>query len=514
MKISKKFWTSDLMIISYFAVLNLILHLVAIENYNYFRDELYYFACSDHLAFGYVDHPPLAMLLLKIIRFFFGDSLIAIRIVPVLGGAALVVLTGLMARELGGKRFAMLLAAAAAFAPLGNFFLFHIYSMNFLDTLFWQACILIIIRIIKTKDPKYWLLFGLTAGLGLQNKISVLFLCFGLGVGILLTKERKHLKSKYLWMGAAIAGLLFLPYILWNMSHGRPTLEFMHNAGTYKITHLSPLEFLKEQIIHVNPATLIIWTAGLLFFFFHRDGKKYRVFGWMYLAIYLLFTVQNAKAYYLASAYPILFAGGAVMWETWLQNKKPLLRRWVQPVLIVFIIVPTLLLCPITLPILQPESSMAWMKTLGIEANSGENHEMGPLPQHYADMFGWEEMAEKVAEVYNTLSPEEQKECIIYAQNYGEAGAINFFGKKYNLATAVSGHNNHFYWPPENVSGNVTIIIGGHKEDHLNTFHEVTETARTFHKYAMPYESNQPIYICRGIKHPLKEIWKNVKHFD
>lgn len=506
----REFWTSDLMVIGYFAVINLVLHLVAIGNYNYFRDELYYIACSDHLTFGYVDHPPLAMLLLKIIRWVLGDSLFAIRLLPVLGSATFVFLTGLTARELGGRKLAMILAAAAAFAPIGNFFTMHIYSMNFLDLLFWLACFLILIRIVKTGNPKYWLLFGLVVGLGLQNKISLLFLCFGVGVGILLTDERKHLKSKYLWLGAGIAGLLFLPYILWNMSHGWPTLEFMHNAHVYKMAKVTPLEFLREQILYNNPATLLIWLVGLWFFFFNSEGKKYRLFGWMYVTIYILFTIQSAKSYYLAAAYPILFAGGAVMWETWLQRKR---LRPLGPVLIILIILPTLVVCPITLPILQPEAAIHLLDTLGLEANAGENHEMGPLPQHYADMFGWEEMAAKTAKVYNTLSPEEQKECIIYATNYGEAGAINFFGKRYGLPTAYSGHNSHFFWRPEGVSGNIIIVVGGREEDHLKSYREVTKMDSTYHKYAMPYENGKGIFICRGIKRPLEEVWQSTKLF-
>ncbi len=511
MKNSKQFWFSDYMIMGYFSLLTLVLHLISIEGFGWFRDEFYYISCSDHLGFGYVDQPPLSIFLLKLIRLTLGDSLLALRLLPVLSAALFVFLTGMIARELGGKKFAIALASAAAAAPVGNFFLFNIYSMNFLDLIFWQACFLIIIRLIKTNDPKYWLIFGLVTGLGLQNKISVLFLCFGIAAGLLLSKERKYLKNKYLWLGVAAAGLLFLPYILWNMANGWPTLEFMHNATTYKNVPVSPLGFLWGQILYNNPSTFIIWLAGLWYFFFHKQGKTYRLFGWMYLAIYVLFTIQQAKDYYLAAAYPILFAGGAILFESWLQKKE---WKWPKPVLIIFILVPALFMCPVTLPILPVENTVKFIQFLGLSQHTQENHEMGVLPQHFADMHGWEEMVEKVAGVYNTLSPEEKKECVIYATNYGITGAVNFFGRKYNLPPAFSGHNNHFFWPPKGHTANVLIIVGGSKEDHEDSFKEVIEMDRTNCTYCMPYENNKPIYLCRGIKRPIKEIWPTVKHFN
>ena len=510
MKNSKQFWLSDYMIMGYFALLSLVLHLIAIQGYGWFRDEFYYMSCSDHLDFGYVDQPPLSTFILKIVRLLLGDSVIAIRLLPVLSAAAFVFLTGMIAKELGGKKFAIALASAAAFAPIGNFFLFNIYSMNFLDLLFWQACILIVLKIVKTGNPKYWLAFGLVAGLGLQNKISVLFLCFGLAVGIILSKERKYLKSKYLYFGAAIAGLLFLPYILWNMTHGWATLEFMHNAKVYKMSEVTPQGFLFGQILYNNPVTFIIWLAGLWYFFFHKEGKTYRIFGWMYLAIYVLFTIQQAKDYYLAPIYPILFAGGAVLYETWFRQKQ---WTWPKPVLIVLILVSSLMLCPLTLPILSEETVGKMGQALGLSDRAGEKHEMGVLPQHFADMHGWEEMVGKVAAVYNTLSEQEKKECIIYATNYGVTGAITVLGKKYHLPPAFSGHNNHWFWPPEGYSGNVLIIVGGRKEDHENSYKEVVEMDRTDCQYCMPYENHKPIWLCKGLKRPFKEIWPTVRFF-
>lgn len=515
---SKKFWLSDYAILSYIVLLSLILHLIAIKGFGYFRDELYYIACSEHLDFGYVDQPPLSIFLLKFVRLVFGDSLITLRILPVLSGALFVFFTGLIARELGGKKFALLLASGAAFAPIGNFFLFNIYSMNFLDFLFWQAAVYTVIKIIKANNPKYWLLFGLIAGLGLQNKISVLFLCFGVIAGLLLTRERKYIKSKYLWLGMILAGLLFLPYAVWNMSHDWATLEFIHNARTLKMADISPLGFLTGQILYNNPATLIVWLAGLFFFFFHREGRKFRLFGWMFLSIYILFTIQEAKDYYLAPAYPILFAGGAVQFESWLRKKR---WSWLKPILVVSILVPTLILCPMTLPILSAENTVSLIQFIGIGHNAGERHEMGILPQHFADMHGWEDMVETVAKVYQSLTQGEQSKCIIYVRNYGEAGAIDFFGKKYKLPKATCAHNNYWFWgPSEEKTGEVMIIFGrsrsvqGSYEDLQPHFEDVEYAATFTCKYCMPYENNRPIFICRKMKGSIQEVWEREKHYE
>ncbi|MCP4154552.1 MAG: glycosyltransferase family 39 protein [bacterium] len=507
---TKNTWTSDYAIIAYIASLNLLLHLWVIRGFGYFRDEFYYIACSDHLSFGYVDHPPLAMFLLKIIRTILGDSLIAIRLLPALGGAALIIFTGLIAKELGGKRFAILLASTAAFATIGNLFMFHYYSMNFLDILFWQTCLLILIRIVKTGNPKGWLLFGLIAGLGLQNKISVLFLCFGIFTGLLLTKERKHLKSKYLWIAAAVAGLLFLPYIVWNMAHGWPTLEFMHNAKTYKMSTVSPIGFLGGQMLYNNPITIIIWLVGLWYFLFNKEGKTFRLLGWMFLSIYILFTIQSAKDYYLAGAYPVLFAGGAILWEKWLMKRE---WNWPKPVFIVLILVSTIVFTPFALPVLSVDNTVEYMRKIGIEHQSGERHQQGVLPQHFSDMHGWEEMAERVARIYETLPPQDQKECFVFATNYGETGAINFYADKYPLPPAFSAHNSHYYWPPEGYSGDVVIALGRNKERLEKIFDSVIEAGRTNCPYAMPFENNLPIFICRGIKLPLMELWPKLKGF-
>ncbi|MBC8278009.1 MAG: glycosyltransferase family 39 protein [FCB group bacterium] len=495
----------------FIAFASLILHLIFIGQYDYFRDEFYYIACGQHLAWGYVDHPPLIGVISGIAVTIFGKSLFGIRILSILAGATVVYLSGLICRELGGKRFAMSLTSiAVAIAPI-NLFLHHVLSMNSFDHFFWTLAILIFIKILKNGQPKLWILFGIILGIGLLNKISVLFLGFGLFVGLLATEHRRMFLHKWLWVTAGIAGLMFIPHIIWQIANGWPTLEFMHNAATYKNIDLAPVQFLLEHMFEINPISFVLLAMGLGFFLFSNTGSKFRIFGWLYLAIYILFNFQNAKTYYLAPAYPLMLAGGAVFFENLTSGK---VSKLIRPVYLLILIVLGGVMAPITLPCLPLEKFIEYQKKLGLQAEAGENHEMGVLPQHYADMFGWREMVETVALVYNSLPPEDREACSIFGQNYGEAGAVDYFGYLYNLPPAVSLHNNYWIWGPGERSGEVLIIIGGDREDFEQVYDSVEEAAIHSHPYAMPYESNLPIYVCRGLKVKLEDIWAKYHSFN
>lgn len=511
----KKIVRSDFFVPALLAGLNLGLALAAINRFGWFRDELYYIACSDHLAAGYVDHPPLSILILKLARTIFGDSLFAVRLLPALGSAAFVLLAAVIARELGGKKRAMALAAAAAFAT-SNYFSLHIYSMNLWDILVWSGVLFLLARMIRTGNPRYWLGLGLLLGLGLENKITVVFLCFGIAAGVLLTPLRAHLKSRYLWMGVGLAALLFLPYILWNAGHDWAHLEFLRNASAEKNTPVTPLGFLVGQVVFQNPLNILVWVPGL-WFFFRRAGRSYRFFGWAFAAMFLAMMALQGKDYYLSPAFPILFAGGAIFWESLKPEKA---SNALTAVLGGLIVVVGLLVRPITLPVLSAESTQAYLKALNMQDFAEERNAIGALPQHYADMFGWEEMVALYAGVFETLSPEDQAKCVIYVRNYGEAGAIDFFGPKYGLPKASCGHNSYWFWgPPEGKTGEVMIILGNEHDvaeslADIRPHFESAEHVATFkHPLAMPYENDRPIFLCRKLKMTLAELWIRDKHF-
>jgi 4-amino-4-deoxy-L-arabinose transferase-like glycosyltransferase len=479
------------------------LHLAAINSYGWFRDELYYIACGEHLDFGYVDHPPLVALIARVTRGLLGESLVAARLPSLLAGMAVIWLCGRIAREMGGGRWAQGMAALCALVAPVYLFLFHILSMNSFDILFWTLGAWVVVKIVSGGDPKLWLLFGLICGLGLQNKHSLLFFGFGVFVGLLLTPERRHFRERWIWMGGALAALLALPHVIWQMAHGWPTAEFVRNATAFKNVALSPLAFFTEQIMQMHPLTFPVWLAGLVWLL----RSRFRVLGWAYVAAFLVLISQNSKAYYLAPAYPPLFAAGATAIESWI--RRPALRALVA----VLLAVGGAATAPLTLPILPVETFTRYVRALGIGLSAGERHEMGALPQHFADMHGWEEMVAEVARVYRSLPPEERAIAGIYGQNYGEAGAVDLLGRKYGLPKASSGHNNYFLWGPQS-SGEILIIIGGDPEDHRQAFHDVRQAGKIRCGLCMPYENDQPVWIARGLKAPIRQIWPMTRHYD
>ncbi len=490
----------------------LLVHLAAMGGYGYFRDEFYYLACSRELAWGYVDQPPLSLLLLWLARNLLGESLFALRLLPALAGAATVLLVGLMARELGGGRFAQALAMVAAIAAPIYLALNHIFSMNAFDVLLWALAAYLLIRILGGGEARLWLALGVVLGLGLENKISVLWLGFGLAVGLLATPERRRLASRWPWLALAISSLLFVPHLLWQVAHGWPTLEFMANATGQKMAGVAPLEFLSGQILVMNPATLPVWLAGLAFFFAHDGGRRYRLLGWTYLAVFLLLMASGtARANYLAPAYTWLFAGGGVAIEGWLARLGwPLVKE----ALVTLVVAAGVVLAPFGLPILPVPTYVAYADALGIAPRTDEKKELAELPQHYADMHGWEAMVATVAEVYQRLPPEDQARAVIFGQNYGQAGAVDLLGKEHGLPPAVSGHNNYWLWGPRGRDGSVVILIGGNPERLAEVFEEVERAATIECGYCMPYENHQPVWVARRMKLPLAEFWPRLKHFD
>jgi hypothetical protein len=489
--------------------------------YGYFGDEFYYLACSEHLAWGYVDHPPLSIALLALIRAIFGDSIWALHLLPALAVAGAVVLTGLMARRLGAGAFGQGLAALAAVVAPSYLGFASYYSMNAFDLLFWTLGAYVILGIVKNDAPKGWLLFGLIAGLGLQNKLSMGFFGLGLCVALVLTGNRKHILSKvngkfrpglHLWAGGALAMLIFLPHLIWQVLNDWPTIEFMRNATALR-GH-SPLEFLSGQVGGMNAFNLPIWLTGLYFYLFSRRGKPYRMMGIIYVSIFILLILQHGRAYYLNVAYPMLFAGGAVLIESLVERGK-WRGRILKPVIVTALVARTALMLPWFLPVMPPKQLLAYQESLGIPADQVE------VPQTLADRLCWEEFVAEVARVYETLAEEDRKDCVIFAGSYHTAGAIDFLGKKYGLPPARSGHNNYYLWGPGDTSYDVVIVAGvaapkGRLEDFLG---EVVEAGRASCEYSNSLESlglgtKGPIYVCREPKRPIAEVWAGAKHFD
>jgi len=507
----KSKWTSPLACAVYIALVKLVIHLLTNNRYGYFRDELYYIACGEHLAWGYVDHAPMVAWLVKLSRTLFGDSLFALRLFPAVAGAAKVLLTGLIARELGGRRFAVVLACLCVLAG-GYLALDSFFSMNAFEPVFWMGCVYFIIRAIKQNDSRYWLWFGLLAGLGLENKHSTLFFGFGIFVGLLLTSSRRFFANRWLWIGGALAIALFLPNIIWEYRHDWATLELLRNvSATGKNVVLSPLEFIVQQILILNPLTLPIWLAGLWYFLCDRDGKAYRLLGVAYLVVLVMMIVLKGKNYYLLPIYPMLFAGGAVWWERLLANRRRV--SWLKFAYPLLICLLGAVFAPMLAPVLPVETYIRYQNALGFAPPKTEVGHVGPLPQHFGDRFGWPEMVQQVAQIYNNLPAEERARTGLYANNYGEAGAIDFFGPQYGLPKAISPHQSYYLWGPRDYTGDSLIVLQSKRADAERNCKNVEAVGTVGHPLSMA-EEHYTIFICRGLKQPLPELWPRLKHWN
>ncbi len=505
-------------IIFAFALAEILVHLFsnAFAHYGYFRDELYYIACSRHLAAGYVDQPPLSSFILFISIKLFGDSIFALRLLPALASGITVYVTGLIARKLNGGTFAVTLACLTmAITPqfLGTN---TIYSMNSFDWLFWSLGAYIVLLIVQSEEgglriKQLWILLGVVLGLGLLNKIDMLWFGFSLFVGLLLTPQRIHLKTIWPYIAAIIALVIFSPYIVWNITHNFATLEFIHNASSIKYASQNPLNFISDTILAMNPLALPVWLAGIYFFFFNKEGKKFRLVGHLFLVSFVVLIINwHSKAEYIAPAFPILLAGGGVMFE------RKASRRgfgWTRIAIPSVVTISGLLLLPFALPVLPVQTFIDYSKATGITPSSGESNEVASLPQFYADMFGWENMAATVSKVYLSLPPDERKQTVVFARNYGDAGAIDFYRSRYPLPKVISGHNNYWFWGKGDSTFATVLVIGGTLKGNLEVCDSVTEAAIIRDKYSMPYENNLPVFVCRGFNIPFAEIWNRMRVF-
>jgi Dolichyl-phosphate-mannose-protein mannosyltransferase len=502
-------FSTESVLIAVFSMAAFLVHLLTNGRYGYFRDELYYIACARHLDFGYVDQPPLSILLLRLSQVLLGDSLFAIRLLPALAGAAIVALTGIIAREIGGRAWAFALACTGSLCALFYLAVGNFFSMNAFEPLFWMGSVYLLVRIINGGSPTLWLWLGVLLGLGLENKHSMVFFAAGILVGLLLTPERRHFAQKSIWLGGVIAFAIALPNIVWQALHHWPTYELLSNiAHSNKNVALSPAQFIAQQAVFMNPGTLPLWLAGLFWLFASRDGRRYRAIGIIYLATLAEFIILHGKSYYLAPAYPMLFAAGGVAVERVLAARV----QWFKPVLLGVIVMTGALIAPLAVPILPPDKLVAYMRAIHMQPPRTETSHTAVLPQHFADQFGWEEMVGSVAHVYRRLPPEDSKRAAIFCQNYGEAGAIDFFGKKLGLPPAISGHQNYFLWGPRDWTGEVALVLDTNDEDERGVFGSVEDLGKVASSpWAMPFEQRMHIYLCRDLKISVRELWPRAK---
>jgi hypothetical protein len=489
------------------AALKLVLQLAFIRGYGLHGDELYYIACSEHLDWGYVDHPPLCALLLRASRLLLGDSVLGIRLLSALAGAAIVLLTQLLARRLGAGRYGELLAALCAIVAPLYLAVSHIFSMNAFDVVAWLGAAYVLVCLLDGARPSLWLVLGLILGVGLENKLSPLFLGFGIAAGLVLAGPREALKTRWPWLGGCVALLTFTPHVLWQAANGWPTLEFMENARLLKNLRYSFPSFLGEQVALLHPATFPVWAAGLAWLLLHPAGRRWRALGWAYPVILVLLVFQGGKPYYLGPAYGWLFAAGAVAIQSALR------RPWARAASLLVLAGAGVATAPLALPVVPVERLPAYQRAIGLRPSSGERFAEGDLPVFFANMFGWDRLASLVEGVYRELPPGERAGCRILCENYMQAGAIDFYGRRLGLPRAISGHNSYWLWEPQPPPADVLIVIGRSGSDLREVFADVERRATFRDPHIQPIHDDKPIWVVRRPRVPLGPLWPRIKTF-
>ncbi len=507
-----EFLKSDTGIIIIFVSVKFLIHFYTnlFQGYGIFRDELYYLSCAARPALGYVDQPPLSIWFLSFYKSLFGNSVFAIRMVPAIFGSLTIWFSGKITREMGGSRTALFISLSAIL--LGPIYLGmnSIYSMNSIDIFLWAFTFYLLVKLVNGESDKLWILLGITLGLGLLNKISFLWMGFGIAHSFMIITKGKIFLKKGIWIAGIISAFIFIPFIIWNLTHEMAHFEFIKNAQQFKYSGITRIGFIKDILLIMNPVSLIIWIPGLFWFFLGKK-KEFRVIGLVSLTIFLLLLINGkSKAEYIAGAFIPLFCAGGIFFENiW----RPVVRRVLSYGITTSVLVSGIILAPLTLPVLPVDTFIKYSNALGINRSSAEGKELETLPQFYADMHGWEKMAENVSTVYMTIPESERENTIVWGDNYGRAGAIEYFSSKYLLPRAVSPHNNFWFWGYGDEEIKHVIIIGGNREDHERSFNTIKEILIHKAEYAIPYENNLTIYLCSDPKVNLEEIWEKSKQF-
>ena len=492
-----------------------VLQFATAARYGYFRDELYYIDCARHLSWGYVDQPPLIAFFTWLELHIGGSSLYSLRFLPAVAAGLTVWLAARLARALGGGTAGQSLAALSVLIAPGFLLMFHLLTMNAFEPLLCTLAAYLIVRIVQTGNQKLWLWFGLVCGVGILNKYSMLFFGSGAAVGLILTRERRAFLSKWIWLGFAIAMLIWLPNVIWNVHNHWPFLELMRNVrSSGRDVTRSFFPFILDQIVFMHFFTAPVWISGVWWYFFGKESQgergRHRILGWTYLFLLCFYVFGKGKSYYLWPIYPMLFAAGGVAIEQWTSQRARILR----PIYAVALALGGAILAPMAVPLLSPENFIRYQDALHLAPPEIEHQHNGPLRQQiFADMFGWDEAAAETARAYFNLPPDIRARTGIAIGGYGDAGAIDFFGPKYGLPPAISGHQTYWFWGPHGYTGESLLLLGHSARWARQICTNVDVVGHVTHPYSRQDE-HYDIYWCHPLNWNLLEVWPRVKHFD
>ncbi|HEX7799030.1 MAG TPA: glycosyltransferase family 39 protein, partial [Asticcacaulis sp.] len=488
------------------ALLAFCLHAAFAGRYDVFRDELYFIVCGRHPAFGYVDQPPLVPLL-SAGFYALGHTVWLLRLPAILAAAALVWLAARFARLLGGGAFAAVMAGlAVTIAPM-LMGMATVFSTTAFDPLAWTLIAYLLVRAVQDEDPKALIWCGVVAGLDFEAKYALAFWAVSLLTGLVLTPQRRIFREKALWLGAALAALIGLPSLIWQAAHGWPFLE-LAAAARDKNVATPPLAFLLNQLLIMNPFLAPLWIAGVVAPFTIAALKPVRFLALAFTTCFLLILLTHGKDYYIAAAYPVMFVIGAVAWAHWMKAVKAraALAVWLAPAAAF-----SAAAAPLALPVLSVPALRAYMQRLPVKPQQQEKSFKGTLlPQVFADQLGWRDFTAQVGASWRQIPPAERARTAIKVDNYGEASALDVYGKAYGLPPALSGHNQYYLWSLSYLSAQHPVnalVVQNHPERLYPYCVHTTIYRTTFSPDAMHSENGKVIAFCQGLKVDLARIW-------
>lgn len=495
-------------LLSVLATVKLLAHFGAtlFSPYGFHRDEFLYLAMGKHLQFWRMDFPPAIAVLAQLSRGLFGDTLFGVRFFPALAGTGILVMTGLLTRELGGGRFAQGLAMSAVL--LGALFLrtASLFQPVVFDQLWWTVGFWALIKLAQSPDKRWWLLLGAVGGLGLLTKFSIAFFGFGVFVGLLVSPQRRTLLTRWPYVAALLALGVGSASLIGQIRLGFPVLLQMHVLQVSQLRRVGYADFLTGQLLMLGPAALLAG-GGWVYLLAAPAMRPYRAVGWAAVAAFLLLLVLHGKAYYIGPIYPALFAAGGAA----LGTLAPPVARLANGLMLFLLAAWGALGLPFGLPIVPPRPMAKYAAAVGIQGAVTTNQgKVLALPQDYADMLGWEEQVEAVARVYQSLPPDRRAGAVLVARNYGEAGALDFYGPRHGLPRVLLPENN-LLWPPPAMPANTVVTIGISTNDLSRFFRSVRLAAVYDNPWRVPEERHRPICVAETLYRNLDEAWPGLK---
>jgi 4-amino-4-deoxy-L-arabinose transferase-like glycosyltransferase len=494
--------STDYLALVIVAVSVTLVHIATNGRYGFHRDELQVLDEARHMDWGFVAFPPVTPLIERISMVFFDSSLVGLRLASVFAQGAVIVLTGLMARELGAKRLAQVVAAlAVAVSPLPMFEATEFQYSSF-DMLWWVLIAYFLIRLLKSENPRWWLPIGAVIGLGMETKYTMAFYAVGIAGALLLTPARRYLESRWLWYGVALSLLIFLPNLIWQIRHDFVSLHFLQHIHKRDVGEGRANGYWRDQfMINTNPLLAPLWLTGVYYFFADRDGKHYRLLAWLWLILVVLFATMKGRGYYVGALYPMLFAAGAVLWSRWIHWLRAGWRWTVEAVTFAALAVGAWGAGRVVLPI-QPVNSP---HNFALKNNGDLREEIG-----------WTDLVAEVARIRDSFTPPERANFAIITGNYGETGAINLYGPRYGLPQAISGTNTAWYRGYGNPPPQTLIVLGQSREDANEMFQSCRLAGHDGNPFGIKNEESvdhPDIFVCGPPRRPWPEFWKRFRSF-